>query len=127
MDVLLLFILGDNTVHRLRGLYNRLHEYPELFDSRLAGASRPPDFAVTNEELLQPLAPSSWLLMSGVHDPISMTDYVTREKRKLELPLAESCPSVTEWITFNKSKDIHDNEVEIFQVHMHAACFVSLL
>ena len=25
-------------------------------------------------------------------------------KRKLELPLTESCPSVTEWISLNKSR-----------------------
>ena len=43
------------------------------------------------------------------------TDGITVDKRKLEMPLTEACPSVTEWLSINKSRDIHDQEVEIFQ------------
>ncbi|GAU97631.1 hypothetical protein RvY_08897-2 [Ramazzottius varieornatus] len=104
----------EQFLHRLRGLYNRLREHPLLFVSRLAVASHPPDLAVEEQGAHSPVVSSSWSPTTPV-DPAQTRERVTPGKRMLEHPLTEACPSVTEWITLNKSRDIHDNEVEIFQ------------
>lgn len=106
---------GEQSLHRLRGLYNRLREHPLLFVSRLAVASHPPDLAVEDRGAHSPVVSSSWSLTTPV-DPAQTRERLPPGKRRLEHPLTEACPSVTEWITLNKSRDIHDNEVEIFQV-----------
>ncbi|XP_055335558.1 uncharacterized protein LOC129586378 isoform X2 [Paramacrobiotus metropolitanus] len=94
-------------LHRLRGLYNHLKDHPALMDSRLSVG--------------RPLELPPEVSVAGVRSDAAITDNNSDDfariirKRKLELPLTEACPSVTEWLSLNKSRDIHDEEVEVFQ------------
>jgi hypothetical protein len=64
-------------------------------DSRLAVTSRRPDVEADDDVKVPD---------SSYHHLKGHVSEKQVSKRKLELPLTEACPSVTEWISLNKSR-----------------------